>query len=245
MPHWKRHPVSEVLIGAAATLVRPFASVAEAAASAVSFLRRSRKPVTGSRQSAAWPALDTGRWNPELLKQLEWRRFEELCVAYFETLGSRTRIAQSGAEGGIDIHLYAEGSDSVSMIVQCKAWNVYGVGIKSVRKLSAVMASASVGKGALVTSGRFTQEAIAFAGQENIELIDGARLLGEFAALPPEKALALLKFATQGDFLTPTCPSCSIKMISRQSTKQGRKFWGCRNYPRCKQTFPDSPNAPA
>jgi restriction system protein len=223
MPHQKLHALSEILIGAAA--------------SAVSLLRRSRKPVDGLRQSAARSKLDTGRWTPELLKQLEWRRFEELCAAYFETLGFRTRIAQSAAGGGVDIHLYAEGSDSATMIVQCKAWNAYRVGIKSVRELRAVMTSASVGKGALVTSGRFTQEASTFAGKENIQLIDGARLLGELAALSPEKALGLLKFATQGDFLTPTCPSCSIKMISRQSTKRGRKFWGCPNYPRCKQTF--------
>ena len=26
-------------------------------------------------------------------------------------------------------------------------------------------------------------------------------------------------------------------MISRRSTAQGRRYWGCRNYPACKQTF--------
>jgi ssDNA-binding Zn-finger/Zn-ribbon topoisomerase 1 len=26
-------------------------------------------------------------------------------------------------------------------------------------------------------------------------------------------------------------------MISRKSTTHGRAFWGCRNYPGCKQTF--------
>ena len=53
----------------------------------------------------------------------------------------------------------------------------------------------------------------------------------------PEKALAVYKLATQGDFLTPTCPSCAIKMISRKSTAHGRPYWGCRNYPACKHTF--------
>ena len=53
----------------------------------------------------------------------------------------------------------------------------------------------------------------------------------------PEKALELLRFATQGDFLTPTCPTCALKMIPRKSTTHGRKFWGCRNYPACKQTL--------
>jgi restriction system protein len=148
-------------------------------------------------------------------------------------------------DGSADIHLYGEGSEHASMIAQCKAWSAYRVGMNPLRELRATMASASVGKGALVTSGRFAPEAIAFAGRENIQLIDGGRLLGELAALSPEKALGLLRVATQGDFMTPTCPSCSIKMISRQSTKHGRKFWGCRNYPQCKQIFWGSENARA
>jgi restriction system protein len=53
----------------------------------------------------------------------------------------------------------------------------------------------------------------------------------------PETALELLKIATEGDYQTPTCPACSVKMISRKSTSQGRKYWGCRNYPACKHTF--------
>ena len=55
--------------------------------------------------------------------------------------------------------------------------------------------------------------------------------------MPAEASAGLLKLATQGDFLTPTCPSCSVKMTSRKSTAEGRKFWGCRNYPLCKETF--------
>ena len=93
------------------------------------------------------------------------------------------------------------------------------------------MSAAGLGEGLLVTAGRFTPEAAAYARANDIRLLDGAGLL---AGLPPEKSLAVLKFATQGDFLTPTCPSCSLKMISRKSTKEGRKYWGCRNYPRCK-----------
>ena len=67
-------------------------------------------------------------------------------------------------------------------------------------------------------AGRFTPEAVAYAAKENIQLIDGASLLEKLAALVPEKALALLKFATTGDFLTPTCPRCSVKMIARTVT---------------------------
>jgi restriction system protein len=245
MPDPKRTPFSQILIGAAATLVRPFASAAGAVAAASSFLRGSRDPFIGASQSAALAMVDTRKWTTPLLKQLEWRRFEQLCAAYFETLGFTTRIAPSAAGGGVDIHLIEEGSDRTSIVVHGKAWDAYRIGIKAARELRSAMASANVGEGVLVTSGRFTQEAIDFAGKEGIQLIDGADLLARIAALVPEKALALLKFATQGDFLTPTCPSCSIKMISRQSTKEGRRFWGCRNYPRCKHTFSGTANAPA
>lgn len=203
-------------------------------------LRRTRASIGERGQSAERAKFDTRKWNAELLKHLEWRRFEETCAAYFEALGFATRIAPSRLGGGVDIGLCAAGSDTMYILVHCKAWDAYRVGIKALRELRAAMLAARVGEGLLVTSGRFTQEAAAFAARESIELIDGAALLRKLAELPPESSLALLKFATQGDFLTPTCPRCSIKMTSRQSTSGGRKFWGCLNYPRCKQTFSGS-----
>ena len=203
---------------------------------AISLLRRPGG--SGERaQSAARARFDTRKWTPELLKHLEWRRFEELCAAYFEALGFTARVLQSGAGGGADLALSAAGSDSASILVHCKPWDAYRVGIKPLRELHGAMAAAGVAEGVLVTSGRFTQEAVTFAAKQNIELIDGASLLEKLAGLVPEQAAALLKLATQGDFLTPTCPACGIKMASRKSTQGGRKFWGCVNYPRCKQTF--------
>jgi restriction system protein len=204
-----------------------------------------KAPASPRAPSAVPWKLDTTQWSPELLKRLEWRRLEEVCVAYFEALGFTTRVARTGADGGVDISLVAQGEEQPSVLVQCKAWDAYGIGIKRLLALSAAMAEAGLGEGMLVTSGRFTSEAKAFAARQNIRLIDGAALLAKFAELPAEKALALLRFATDGDFLTPTCPACAVKMVSRQSAQGGRKFWGCRNYPRCKQTIAPTSYAPA
>jgi restriction system protein len=225
-----------IALGGLATLAHPFAFAARAAAAAGSSLGRSARRLVGSGKSAR-SKLHLGQWSPELLKRLDWRRFEELCAAYFETLGFRTELAGCGADGGVDINLYEQGAKTASIIVQCKPWNAYRIGIKQVRGLRSVMSSANVREGVLVTSGKFTQEARDFADKERISLIEGTDLLGKIGALEPEKALDLLEVATQGDFLTPTCPSCAIKMISRKSTTYGRAFWGCRNYPGCKQTF--------
>jgi restriction system protein len=221
----------------------PFlAGVAKSFAARFSFFRQPREP---SVLSAARSKLDTRKWSPELLKQLEWRRFEELCAAYYEALGFTTTVTGTSAEGGIDLVLQPHGSKFPSSIARCKAWDAYRVGVKSVRELRSAMAAAKITEGVLLTSGRFTQEAVNLAVKEGVQTIDGTALLEKMAALPPEKAAGLLRFATQGDFLTPTCPVCSIKMISRKSTKEGRKFWGCRNYPACKHTFAGTVSAPA
>ena len=209
-----------------------------------SLIRRATRPSGEPGQAARLARLNTGKWTHELVKHLEWRRVEELSAAYFEELGFRTGLTHDRADGAVDISLYAAGADTACTLVHCKAWAAYPIGMKPLQELFAGMAPAGAGEAVLVTSGRFTPPAAAFAAQHNIRLIDGARLLAEFAGLIPEKALALLKLATKGDFLTPTCPRCSIKMISRKSTGEGRAFWGCVNYPRCKQTFSTATLAP-
>jgi restriction system protein len=206
-------------------------------------LRRAGGSMVRSGHSAEQAKFDTRKWTPALLKHLDWRRFEELCAAYFEALGFTTRISPPRASGNVDISVCPEGSATPAILVRCEPWNAYRVGIKPLRELRAAMTAAGLGEGVLLSASSFTQEAVAFAAKEKIELIDGASLLFKLEALAPEKSLALLKFTTQGDFLTPTCPCCSIKMTSRKSTQGGRKFWGCINYPRCKQTFAGS--APA
>ena len=200
-------------------------------------VRRVRESIGERGRASDRARFDTVKWTPELLKRLEWRRFEETCAAYFEVLGFTTTITPSRAGGSVDIALSAAGADTASILVHCKPWDAYRVGIKPLKELRAAMTTAGIGEGVLATSSRFTQEAVDFAAKEHIDLIDGAGLLGKLDDLLPEKSLALLKFAMQGDFLTPTCPRCSIKMVSRTSTDGGRKYWGCSNYPRCKHTF--------
>jgi restriction system protein len=209
------------------------------------FFRRSTDLRGEPGQASRVARLSTGKWTAELLKHLEWRRLEELCAAYFEELGFKTAIAHERADGGAEICLYAAGAEEPSVLVHTKTWDAYPIGIKPVRELRAAMTAANLSEGVMIASGRFTPEAVAFAAKEHIDLIDGASLLAKLAALPAEKGLALLKFVTKGDFLTPTCPRCFIKMTASKSTGHGRMFWGCRNYPSCKLTFSSATITPA
>jgi len=225
----------EILRGALDAIRLPFFWSAAAPAGAHPLFRRSARAPAETGLAAARAQFDTASWNLALLRHLEWRRFEELVAAYFEALGFTPRITRSREGGGDDIGLAAAGSGKTAIVVHCRPWNAYRVGIKSVRELRAAMDSHGAGEGVIVTPGRFTADAIARAPAENIRLIDGADLIGKISTLAPEQARALLALATRDDFLTPTCPSCAVKMVARQSTEGGRRFWGCPNYPKCKE----------
>ena len=191
------------------------------------------------RREPAGAALDTDRWNLALLKALDWKRFELLCARYFEAIGFRTETNAAGADGGVDIHLFEKGASRAGIVVQCKAWRNVAVGVALVRELLGVMTAAGVKEGIVATVGTFTAEARAFAKGQEIHLIDGEDFLAKLGALDVDTQLDLLVFATEGDFATPTCPSCGIghRMRLRTSGKDGMRFWGCGNFPKCRTTM--------
>lgn len=181
------------------------------------------------------PSPKPTEWSIELLRQIEWKRFEELTAAYFREKTFRTETLRAGADGGIDVKLFIKDKAEPFAIVQCKAWNSQKVGVKPVRELLGVMAHEKVAKGIFATTGEYTQEAIAFAKENPLNLITGEMLLKGILALPDDAKVRLLDVAAEGDYTTPSCPSCGIKMVRRSSDRGG--FWGCTNYPRCKQKF--------
>src|SRR4051812_21689218 len=125
-------------------------------------------------QAAQCAKFDSKKWTPALLKHLEWRRFEELCAAYFEAMGYDTRVSCTRPGGSVDIGLIAanaENANAISILVHCKAWDAYRIGAKPLRDLRAAMSAARVGEGIFVTSGRFTQDAVTYAAKEHIQLI--------------------------------------------------------------------------
>lgn len=192
-------------------------------------------PLWKSAPAEAKPAakIDATQWSAELLAVLEWKRFEEVCAGLFKRLGFETKLATCGADGGIDIHLYRARSDQPVAIVQCKAWTKK-VGVNVIRELRGVMTSERVAEGIFVTKSTYSDEAMTFAKANQIDLMDGDKVLNAILKLTEEQQTSLLRLATAGDYTTPTCASCGVKMIARKPKLGGKPFWGCVNYPRCK-----------
>jgi len=64
-----------------------------------SLLHRSVRSAGERDQAAKRASFDATKWTLELLRHLEWRRFEELCTAYFEALGFTASVTRSRADG--------------------------------------------------------------------------------------------------------------------------------------------------
>jgi restriction system protein len=176
-------------------------------------------------------------WSIELIREIEWKRFEDVCQKFYELKGIRSETTALGPDGGIDIRLYQDDSGKATSIVQCKAWGERFVGVKPVRELLGVMTHEKIAKAFFMTSGRYSDEAKEVAKSNRITLMDGDMLLMMFKRLPETDQQKLLEFATAGDYKTPSCPNCGVKMKA-VAGKSGRPdFWGCTQYPRCRQTL--------
>lgn len=192
----------------------------------------------GRRKRAGLMAQAQGQQSAGAVQQMSWREFEMLIGEWFRQRGyAVTEAGGNGPDGGVDLVL-RKGNEK--FLVQCKQWRAFKVGVSVVREHYGVMAAQGAAGGFVVTSGRFTQEAMEFAAGRNVELIDGTRLQQMLqqarvapatpAAAPPAHAVA-----------RHTCPQCQADMVlrtARQGANVGKQFWGCSRYPQCRGTRP-------
>jgi restriction system protein len=176
-----------------------------------------------------------GAWSLQSLQSLEWKRFEHLCAWYYDAFGLTAETLAAGPDGGIDIKLYKPGDRSAPIaIVQCKAW-LKPVGVALVRELLGVMTHEKVKRGIFITTASYTDDALAFAATNQIQLVSGAGFVAKLQALDAARQKDLLERAFSGDFSTPTCASCGVKMVSHNAARGA--FWGCANFPKCRTTL--------
>lgn len=175
----------------------------------------------------------TGHEPAAAVNRMSWQQFERLVGEGFRQQGfAVTERGQRGPDGGVDLELRRAGE---TFLVQCKQWRAQRVGVEIVRELYGVMAAEGATGGYVVTSGRFTSEAMAFAEGRNIRLVDGERLMRQFN---PARASGPAPAPAPA---TPACPVCSKPMLRRTAKRggsAGSSFWGCSAYPGCRGTRP-------
>lgn len=197
----------------------------------VSVLQRARRRDL-LRQAGSSPS--------RITDEMSWQEFELLVGEAFRLRGYAVEETASGPDGGVDLVLRKDGE---KLLVQCKQWRAYKVGVSVIRELYGVMAAQGAAGGFVVTSGRFTGEAKAFAEGRNLTLIDGEQLARWLPATCPRTAASATTQAAPCDgrgassVQAPICPICQATMLrrtARRGANVGRQFWGCSKFPACR-----------
>jgi len=179
-----------------------------------------------------------GQSDIESIRRLSWSEFERLVSEAYRRRGYLADVVgSSSGDGGIDLRLTGHGE---KVLVQCKQWKAYKVGVTTVRELLGVVVSEKANRGIVVTSGRFTQEATMFARQNpQIVLVDGPELAELIRVVQGQPVDSSRQPVPTPVAQTPSCPLCGSGMVLRTARKgqnAGSPFWGCPKYPACRGT---------
>lgn len=172
------------------------------------------------------------------LDGINWRDFELLVGEHFRRQGFAVEETAGGADGGIDLIAMKNGE---KYLIQCKQWKAYKVGVKVVRELLGVMVGDAATGGFVVTSGTFTRDAVIFAKDNNITLLDGKSLQRMIKGQPRLSDAGEIS----GPILKPiainqvSCEKCGANLVLRTARKgrnPGKQFYGCSRFPKCSYT---------
>lgn len=110
------------------------------------------------------------------LDKMDGHEFEDLIAKLMDRMGFVTHERKLSCDGGIDI--LAENFEPIlqgSYIIQCKR-QTKKVEEHIIRDLFGVVHSKNANKGILITNSKFTDSALKFAQNKQLELIDGEKL---------------------------------------------------------------------
>ena len=113
-----------------------------------------------------------------LFQELSWKEFEIFISKLLNSMGFMTKMTKMSNDGGIDIIAtsdkpFFEGT----YVIQCKFYKKgNNIGEPTIRDLYGTVMSENANKGILITTTSFTNSAIKFSKNKQIELIDGNKL---------------------------------------------------------------------
>lgn len=166
------------------------------------------------------------------LRAMGWRQFEEFVAEAYRRQGCAVeKRGGNGPDGGVDLVLTG-GAGPV--LIQCKRWKTWSVGVSVVRELYGVMAAGNARSGIVVTSGAFTEDARAFSCGKPLTLLDGPAFLTLIHGVGLCVPILTDAQIRQAEDACPLCGEAMALRTARQGSNIGHQFRGCTSYPRCR-----------
>lgn len=186
---------------------------------------------TGLLGTGGGAAKAADAWTAALLRQMDWHRFADLCVAYYRETGKFCTVTPLAGSKGIDIRLFDALGGPVTGITRCWGWGVHRVPTSELMELKTIMVQEKIPQGAWLTNARFGSEIVRFGEASRIAALDCRSFLALLQKLPPDSRTHLLQLSTEGDWNVPTCPRCGGKMSRRKGVEAD--YWACTGFPAC------------
>lgn len=102
--------------------------------------------------------------------------FEEYCAYLYELDGYISRVTPQSRDGGYDIELYDD--SGFAAIIECKCYALVNkIGREYIQKLVGANATQKAKRMIFITTSSFTLDAVEYARNVGVELIDGDALL--------------------------------------------------------------------
>ncbi|HEY5345061.1 MAG TPA: restriction endonuclease [Verrucomicrobiae bacterium] len=163
------------------------------------------------------------------LQKIDWFQFEKLIELIYRHRGySVQRMGGANPDGGVDLIIE---SATEKLIVQCKHWRKWSVGVRHIREFLGAMADSKISSGIFITLNGYSGEAKQLADKHGIQILNESNVVKmlEDSGLIYSQEISEL-FSDSRKF----CPKCESEMVLRTARLRGNQFWGCSNYPRCK-----------
>lgn len=178
------------------------------------------------------PTTTGTRFTPELLVKLEWKRFEELVASYYNKTGVVAARTKAGPASPVHIRISWKGETRPFACVQCVSRPSGLIEAKQIQTLCDAIAAEDIRRGYVVTTGKFGVPARDLAEEKHITLLSGDIFLEKLNALPEAARSELMREAIVGDYTTPSCPACDVKMVRSAADSS---VWQC---PQCGTVLP-------
>lgn len=162
---------------------------------------RSGRPAAGSnigtREGTTAPVRGK-RWSLDVFTNIDAPQFAAVCETWFSWAGFDTRRECHRTMHGVDIWLHASRRPGHVAIVRCQHAPGRQVGLQELREFQCIVATSKNAHGTFTTTSSYTPEALQFAEENGIEVMDGHDLLRRILTRTRRSQQALLAVAYHG-----------------------------------------------
>lgn len=161
------------------------------------------------------------------LDQMDGFQFEHYLSQLFKSQGYKSTVTKARGDYGADLVIKKDGK---TIVVQAKRYKGK-VGLKAVQEIRSAVDHYNADEAWVISNTDYTKQAIELASSNNVKMINRENLIEMILKMNPSAVPSPEQTRTEVKAKTFKC-SCGSDLVLKKG-KYGQ-FYGCTNYPTCK-----------